>query len=897
MKKTVFVILIISAAAVTASAYDQRRENSILLNGKWQYNRGAGDEEAFKIANQPRLDWNDVNLPGQFMEWTEERARNIDFIWAKRSFDISAEQANSLAVLRWNHIRLGATAYINGQKVGQNEPTGPYQTMIPANVLKKGSNQIVLKIPGAGGVHKAKNGTFLIPSGFCTNSGRAMPAVTQDIWIDFSGGAYIKWALAICDLKNEKVKIRVTPIAPQKIADITLTAQVRPFPKGSTLGNAKITVTAAQASEPLEGKHYFIEVPMPGFEPWTYENQNLYQGHLELTKDGKLLDKLDLRFGMRNIDVQDGNYKMNGKNLWLRGSNLVFEWEWAPPIKGHEKEYLVDEARKMSMNCFRTHTQPPPPEWLNICDEHGTMILAEFPVLFNGKHYRFTEEEWEIWHKNVLTDAVGWMSRLWNHPSVIMYVLTNESPTDHEWEAGPYRDFVTSFDPTRPTMRAGAAGMRGTKTNYDVHTCFNTIHPLEGKLLENVDNWFKAAKGRTTTNSEYMNIFDRPITQWTGKQDKAADRLAYAQLGAEHTEAMRRARLDGILPYMYAGWTTIRTGQEWKTGFARPVSACFHSTLSPVLASLDLFNPNYLTDQEITTDLYLINDSWQPADIHVELLLTKENPEFIPDANCLENPLAKWSFDYQLQADSLRSEPVKWKLPSTEGNYWLTAKTTGPSVKSVLSQRFVRAVAPPQVPPAAKQKTFVLLGSDEQAKQFFKAKGLETVSEVNSPDPKKHMVIIWNAAKLSGKVKKNTDSLLEFASAGGKIAVLSTSSWDWSALADVSLGRDRGFSRIFAYGNVTHPMLYGIHRKWLMRWNGLPGTVALTTIEGPAMKDARKILWAREPGNTVVAEVPINSSKKGYILFSQLAIQSHLDKSAKSYDPVAERLLLNLLAQ
>ena len=82
-----------------------------------------------------------------------------------------------------------------------------------------------------------------------------------------------------------------------------------------------------------------------------------------------------------------------------------------------------------------------------------------------------------------------------------------------------------------------------------------------------------------------------------------------------------------------------------------------------------------------------------------------------------------------------------------------------------------------------------------------------------------------------------------------------------------------------------------------MRWNGLPGTVALTTIEGPAMKDARKILWAREPGNTVVAEVPINSSKKGYILFSQLAIQSHLDKSAESYDPVAERLLLNLLAQ
>ena len=69
-----------------------------------------------------------------------------------------------------------------------------------------------------------------------------------------------------------------------------------------------------------------------------------------------------------------------------------------------------------------------------------------------------------------MLDAAGWMARLWNHPSVIMWVLSNESRGDNAWEEGPFQDFVNALDPTRPTMRTGTTG---TKENYDVHTCGN----------------------------------------------------------------------------------------------------------------------------------------------------------------------------------------------------------------------------------------------------------------------------------------------------------------------------------------------------------------------------------------------------------------------------------------
>ena len=464
---------------------------------------------------------------------------------------------------------------------------------------------------------------------------------------------------------------------------------------------------------------------------------------------------------------------------------------------------------------------------------------------------------------------------------------------------GPYRDFVMGLDPTRPTMRTGDTG---TAENLDLHTCRNTIWTDEGDLPTRIDGWVRQARGRTLTNTEYMNIFERPICQWTGVDDPDADRLVYAQLGMEHTEAMRRARLDGIWPYMYAGWTRTRRAAGdhgggkavWKAGFAQPVSAAWHSALSPVLASLDLFDPNYLTGQEMATDLYLINDSWHDAEIHVDLLLTAECPEFIPEADCFDRPLAGWSFDFELKADTLAKTPVGWRLPEEAGNYWLTARTTGISGRPVLSQRFVRAVEPPEASGSAKERILVLLGGDSDTKAYFESKGLRVSGRLDALRPGEHTAIVWDAARLTDAEKQSARSLCEFAAGGGRVAVLGAKRWNWHALCDIAIEESRPFSRVFAYEGATHAMLSGIDPAWLMRWNGLPGTVATAALQGPAMEGAEKILWASDTTSTVVAEIPA-ATGGGSILFSQLDIRRHLDRTKPGYDPVAERIMLNLL--
>jgi hypothetical protein len=893
MRMLMAVALGVICMTTVTYGYEGRRADSVLLNGAWEFALGNGDERAETAAGAAKLAWRPARLPGVFVPWTEENATTVRFAWARRRFEVTPVQARRLAVLRWNQIDFGAIAFINGRKVGENEPTGPYQVMLPVGALKAGENEIVLRIPGAAGVRKGKSGKMLIPAGFASQNPRGIPAVHDDVWIDFADGAYVKWALAVPDVAGSRVTFRVTPAAPQSVEALRVAVEVVSWPDGAPAGTGE----APAGADPSGGRHSFVTVAMPGFRAWTYEQPNLYTATVRLFQGKTALDEVSFRFGMREIKTEGGRYTLNGRPLWLRGSDLVGEWTWGDHwVVQNEKTYLVDEAREMSMNSFRTHTIPPPAKWADICDEYGTMILAEFRDLHNGTDFEFTPEEYETFHRNCLSDAAGWMARLWNHPAVITWVLSNESYSENEWEAGPYRDLVRALDPTRPTMRTD----NETAEIFDVHTCGNTVDTCEGLPQTQIASWFGRAHGRVVTNTEYMNIFDRPITQWTGTDDKEADAIAYAQLGLEHTEAMRRARLAGLWPYMYAGWTkTRRGGQEWRAGYAQPISAALHSGLSPVLASLDLFDPDYLVGQEVTTDLYLINDSWHDATIHVDVLLTDEDPQFIPEAECLDRPRARWSHDFDLPADSLRATPITWRLPEKPGSYWLTARTRGIAGRPVLSQRFLRAVARPEAPARAKQRRIVVLGGDGAAAAYLHSKGLTVAREADRLDPGRDLVLVWDTAHLSASERESIASLGPFIASGGRVVVLATQSWDWPGLCEVTIpvrehewdSESYLYSRAFPYADVSHPMLAGVPADGLMRWNGLPGTVAFAPLQGPAMAGATKLLWVRAPDHVVAAEVPAKAG--GSILFCQLDLRGHI--SGDGYDPVAERVLMNVV--
>jgi hypothetical protein len=852
----------------------------LLLDGSWERLFGHPDAELWMPQEAAAAKWEPVELPGTLGPG-RKRPENetVECVWLRRVFTLDARQAARQAVLKWGSVRFGATARLNGVELGSHATVGPATMLVPAGVTREGENVLVLKVNGWASLHKSSTGVPVIPVGADLHWGGRATTVNDSVYLEFYDRARIKWALAVPDLGAGAVTFRVWPESAVEMPDaMALSAAVRL--DGAPVGSATAEVSG---TGPLD-----LTVPLGEARPWTPEDPAQYEARLTLAADGRPCDDVAFRFGMRSIAVQGGHYRLNGRPLYFRGSNLVTEWNWSIQKNPLVKGYVIDEARDMSLNSFRTHTLPPPTFWLDVCDENGMMIMAEFSTTFNYRDYAFTPEEWQEWHRNVLTDATGWITKMWNHPCVVMWVLTNEPKGDLEWEAGPYEDAVLSLDPTRPCMRTGETTL-GTRSLVDVHLCGNYCYGPNNSLITTCRELArKKDPERALGNSEYMNYLDKRENIWRrrlGSEQPADAALDFAQCAAEHTEAMRQLDFDLILPYMYSPWTRTR-GNNWRPDFPTPMAAALHSSMAPVLASVELFDRNFRAGTEVASPLHLINELHESVKVRVDYYLTRDDPLFVPDGDALA--AAVWSADRDLvlPADSHVVEPLRWLVPAEEGSYYLAVVLTREGERAVVSQRTVRSVGEPA---ASEGMRRVLVAGDGAALGGpLSALGV------------RHSPFTQQAAGKGGRLPEDPAlrrAAEAFAEQGGRVVLVcmakggygNKEEFDWPAPFTVE-GTD-GSMCVFPYPDADHALLRDIPPDWLRGWNGVPNVIADTFISGNVVERGEGILWEERDERPVALSLPMG---KGEVVILALRLDGRLGPGER-YDPVAERMVLNLL--
>lgn len=874
------------------------QRDSFSLNGEWESIAGHEQEDVWKAGAPDKLSgWKKIVVPGPLLRMSDHKEHeSVKCVWVRRSFQLDEVHAGRGAVLKWNGIRFGATAWINGREVATHPTMGPHTALLPDGALRAGENRILIKVAGWGGLPKSKSDKPLIPTGGGVDFGPKQTSIFDDVYLEFYERAYLKWILAIPDVPTGRVTFRVWVDGWAELPEtLDIRASVRLAGDMAALrGEAKL-----RASDLAQ----YVEIPVAIREPrlWTPQTPNLYVAELVASTAGKVCDKVRFRFGMREIRVEGGHYRLNGEPLWFRGSNLLREWQWGEPFASQPKRYLIDEARAMNLNSFRTHTEPPCTRWADIADEHGMMILAEMPVLYNFADFKFTPAEYEEWHKNVMVDFPGWITKLWNHPSIVMWVLSNESRIDNKWEAGPYRDAVVSLDPTRPTMRTGEQGdPPGTKENLDLHPTANWSRGPEGALIATVtEATRKKDPQRTLTNTEYMNWFagrGRVELLQMGRKGHPDFAWEFADFAAEHTEAMRRVQLDGIFPYMYAGWTGVRGGR-WREGYPTRMAAALHSSMAPVLASVDLFDRNFPAGRSISTPLYLINETHGEMDARIDVYITPRNPLLLPDADALKAAIWRFGFERTLKGDTIAVEQLRWKVPETPGVYYLAVITTRKGDRAVVSQRIVRSVAKVDSAGVLRGAKIILLGADRRVEEWMTANKVRYASALPKGKILADTVVICDSGKLTEQSRRAESALREFVRTGGKLVVLNQPEWAWKELLDFEIDRTRTWvtgiaSRVFPYEGVEHPILEGVDPECFKRWNGLPGTISNGWISGKVLDKGQRLLWQEDPDKPVVFGLPIG---RGEVVISLLHLRDRINPKSPSYDPVAERIFVNLL--
>ncbi len=187
---------------------------------------------------------------------------------------------------------------------------------------------------------------------------------------------------------------------------------------------------------------------------WSPESPNRYQLRSEVIDKGKVLDAVVTPFGIRSIKYdKDRGFLLNGNRVKMRGVNLHHDGG-AVGAAVPERIWInrLVSLKAMGVNAIRTSHNPPAPEFLDLCDSLGFLVMAEafdewtFGKVPEGYHKYFKE-----WSERDVTDFVH---RDRNHPSIVLWSAGNEIGEQGAPEGDKVlRGLLEVFhreDPTRP---------------------------------------------------------------------------------------------------------------------------------------------------------------------------------------------------------------------------------------------------------------------------------------------------------------------------------------------------------------------------------------------------------------------------------------------------------------
>lgn len=200
---------------------------------------------------------------------------------------------------------------------------------------------------------------------------------------------------------------------------------------------------------PVE-QHLTVERP----RCWSPETPTLYTAETKLYYNDELQDCYTTRFGIRSVELRaDKGFFLNGQLRKFKGVCLHHDLgPLGAAVNRSAIRRQLTMLKEMGCDAVRTAHNMPAEELVELCDEMGLMVMVENfdewdrAKCKNGYHRFFNE-----WAER---DMISMLHHFRNNPSVVMWSIGNEVPT--QWTPDGYKvaawlqSICHREDPTRP---------------------------------------------------------------------------------------------------------------------------------------------------------------------------------------------------------------------------------------------------------------------------------------------------------------------------------------------------------------------------------------------------------------------------------------------------------------
>ncbi len=628
-------------------------DSIISLNGEWHFITDKEQKLNFNSALKSLLSERKqlMKVPSN---WHNEGLENFSgSVWFMKKF-IFPGTHTGLSIIEFNGVDYFADIWLNGNYIGNHEGyfqkfffdvsgmvnTGDDNILVvkvtsPTEVPKKVWPLNKKLIKGIFNHHDCRPGGWSYEHGQDQNTG----GIWNDVKLLSTEKVYVK-SLKISSKLFNKYKTARIKISCDYYTNVqfplkdTLEFTIK-TPSGKTITKKGSVIISKENSN----FDFTFEISNPEFWwSWDLGKPSLY----EVSFISKYIPYTKEVFGIREVILtKDKSFYLNGKKLFLRGTNIIPTQFLSRLTKEKIKE-LVKWMKDANINIVRVHAHVNRKEFYDECDIQGLLVWQDFAL-------QWTYDNSPEFVSNACNQIKNMVSMHFNHPSISIWCCHNE-PGNQINSLDPFLyDSVLSVDKTRIVRLASNYEEHpydgwywGDKEHFSSRPMGPLVTEFGAQALPGISSMKKFIpkeklekpdwKTWTYHNFQYEQTFNiagvsrgKNINEFINNSQNYQSELL--QTAIDFYRRGKNKDITGVFQFMFIDcWSSITWSVIDFYGIKKKGYHTLKKAFQPLYISLGVRQKKYFAGQKLNMDIWLINDFHKSyTDCKIIFILKKKN--------------------------------------------------------------------------------------------------------------------------------------------------------------------------------------------------------------------------------------------------------------------------------
>lgn len=373
-----YVVFLFFGIQLSVWAQQTQSNEAISLDGEWEIifdhnNSGIKDNWYLsKVFEQQNV--SKIAVPSCWEEF--EKDYEGAGIYRKK-FDIPENWEDKMIQLNFQAVNYKAEVWINDQVVGFHEGGyTPFSFRVDKLIKAGAENTLVVRVVSP----------IILTDKYIDGLGRQeVPmwrgAITGGIWqsvsIEAKGSLVLQDVFLEPDIDNKTAKFNI------EIDNIEIQSESPELKIEIYSKEDELVASHIEEIEILPGINQVNrELKIKEAKYWSPKDPYLYQAKVTIVKNGSSSDQWEARFGMRSFTVENDQFYLNGKPIYLKAAFFegLYPSKLAYPDSRDMAIKEIKLAKEAGFNMIRPWRKPAPPMWLDLCDEMGMLTVGSLVV-------------------------------------------------------------------------------------------------------------------------------------------------------------------------------------------------------------------------------------------------------------------------------------------------------------------------------------------------------------------------------------------------------------------------------------------------------------------------------------------------------------------------------------